>query len=370
MSPQGELLDRADRYARLLILGQTMSGSQDASKGGGKAFGEVEGDVKKKRIEAAGRYACRVLNTQIIPSILTLNYGDADEAPKIVLIADSPAGSGQAATFKTLADAGVRIGQAYVRKLFEIPEPAEDEETIGGESEEEAEPMGMSFADDDDEELSALAAAAGRKKGDPFRGNQYTGGIHVTLPDEHWKGDREVMRIRARETMKGFTPVQHPKLGEVTFSADGRGETLSRQQNAHEFQSVQALPALIPKCKVVGFSADNRGRPDVRGYHELEGGLKIGKTSYRVQVLIKESTDGTRTLHQFCLHCLRHKHGPVKASATGPTLDATFRRNPGPGGESTFAEDANAVKALAQIAAIEDDAGFASALRDFIATHP
>ena len=49
-SPQGELLDRADRYARLLLLGQTMSGSQDASKGGGKAFGSVESDVKTQRI--------------------------------------------------------------------------------------------------------------------------------------------------------------------------------------------------------------------------------------------------------------------------------------------------------------------------------
>lgn len=133
---QGELLDRADRYARLLILGQTLSGSQDASKGGGKAFGAVEADVKQKRIEAAGRYACRVLNTQLIPSILTLNYGDADEAPTIKLLSDVPAGKEKAETFKTLADAGVQIGQDFVRSVFDIPKPLADEETIGATAEE------------------------------------------------------------------------------------------------------------------------------------------------------------------------------------------------------------------------------------------
>src|SRR5581483_6990517 len=85
-SPQGELLDRADRYARLLILGQTMSGSQSATKGGGKAFGSVEKDVKQDRIEAAGKFACAVLNGQLIPSILTLTYGDGALLPECRLL--------------------------------------------------------------------------------------------------------------------------------------------------------------------------------------------------------------------------------------------------------------------------------------------
>ncbi len=139
-SPQGELLDRADRYARLLILGQTMSGSQDSSKGGGKAFGAVESDVKAKRIEAAGRYACRVINTQLIPSILTLNYGDADQAPQMRMLEDEEVGPDQATTYKTLADAGLKIGASYLRKVFDIPEPQADEETIGGQAEPDSSP--------------------------------------------------------------------------------------------------------------------------------------------------------------------------------------------------------------------------------------
>lgn len=131
-SPQGELLDRADRYARLLVLGQTMSGSQDASKGGGKAFGAVESDVKTQRIDAAGRYACRVLNTQLIPSVLMLNYGDASEAPRVRLLEDEEGDSTEAERDMKLAQGGLKIPVSFLRKKYGLPAPSKDEETIGG----------------------------------------------------------------------------------------------------------------------------------------------------------------------------------------------------------------------------------------------
>jgi len=135
-SPQGELLDRADRYARLIILGQTMSGGQDSSKGGGKAFGEVESEVKAKRINAAAKYACGVLNAQFIPSIITLNYGDADEAPCVRLLEDEESDLNQAQRDKTLADAGLEIPKSFLRKKYGLPAPSADEESIGGKVEE------------------------------------------------------------------------------------------------------------------------------------------------------------------------------------------------------------------------------------------
>jgi phage gp29-like protein len=137
-SPQGELLDRADRYARLLILGQTMSGSQDASKGGGKAFGAVESNVKAQRIDAAGRYACRVINTQLIPSILTLNYGDADEAPKVRLLEDEEAGLTEAQRDMALAKGGLKIPTSFLRKKYSLPAPSDDEEVLGGTGEDKS----------------------------------------------------------------------------------------------------------------------------------------------------------------------------------------------------------------------------------------
>lgn len=134
-SPQGELLDRADRYARLVLLGQTMSGGQDASKGGGKAFGSVESEVKARRVNAAAKYACGVLNGQLIPSILMLNYGDAEEAPVARLLEETEGDLEAAQRDRALAEAGLEIPKSFLRKKYALPAPSEGEEVIGGRDE-------------------------------------------------------------------------------------------------------------------------------------------------------------------------------------------------------------------------------------------
>ena len=129
-SPQGELLDRADRYARLLLLGQTMSGSQDASKGGGKAFGAVESKVKDERMEAAGKYACGVINNQLIPSILVLNYGDADEPPCVCLADETEAGVDDAQRDSILAGI-MSLSVSQLREKYSLREPADEKDATG-----------------------------------------------------------------------------------------------------------------------------------------------------------------------------------------------------------------------------------------------
>jgi phage gp29-like protein len=133
-SPQADLLDRADRYARMLILGQTMSGSQDSSKGGGKAFGSVEANVKTARIDAAAKYACKVLNGQLIPSIIELNYGNRDECPSVSMITDADAGKEEADRDKVLSEM-MPIPLSYLRQKYNIPEPAAGEETTKAKAE-------------------------------------------------------------------------------------------------------------------------------------------------------------------------------------------------------------------------------------------
>lgn len=127
-SPQGELLDRADRYARMLILGQTMSGSQDSSKGGGKAFGSVEADVKNARTDACAKYVCETLNCQLVPSILELNYGDAEECPQMSLVPDREAGAEEAKRDESLAKL-MPIPLSHLRSKYNVPEAGKDEET-------------------------------------------------------------------------------------------------------------------------------------------------------------------------------------------------------------------------------------------------
>lgn len=127
-SPQGDLLDRADRYARMLILGQTMSGSQDSSKGGGKAFGSVEADVKAARIDACAKYVCEAFNSQLITSILELNYGDAAECPQMSLVPDREAGAEEATRDEALARL-MPIPLSHLRSKYNVPEAGKGEET-------------------------------------------------------------------------------------------------------------------------------------------------------------------------------------------------------------------------------------------------
>lgn len=130
-SPQGEILDRADRYARLLILGQTMTGTQGTTgKGGGQAFGAVEKGVKEDRIDAAGKFVATIINNQLIKSILTLNYGDDSQAPEMRFLEDEEGDLVSAQRDKLLSDAGLEIGVDFVRKKYGIPEPAQDEEVL------------------------------------------------------------------------------------------------------------------------------------------------------------------------------------------------------------------------------------------------
>lgn len=185
-SPQGEMLDRADRYARLLLLGQTMSGSQDSSKGGGKAFGAVESKVKDERMDAAGKYACAVLNNQLIPSILILNYGDADEAPCVCLADETEAGADDAQRDSILAGF-MPLSVSQLREKYSMRKPADEEDAtkpsskgeVPSSKEEPAEPEEepeMPDADEiediDPEELEAKLAALAAEEDDALFAKQ------------------------------------------------------------------------------------------------------------------------------------------------------------------------------------------------------
>ena len=132
-SPQAFLFEFADRQKRKVILGQTMSGgSGTTGKGGGQAFGEVEADVKSDRIDAGAKFVCNILNRQLLPAILKVNYGDADSCPTVRMLEDDEGTLTDAQRDQVLANAGLKIGVNFLRKKYDLPAPAEGEETIGG----------------------------------------------------------------------------------------------------------------------------------------------------------------------------------------------------------------------------------------------
>jgi phage gp29-like protein len=137
-SPQAFLFNFADSQKRKVILRQTMTGGSHDSmgKGGGKAFGEVEKDKTEQCIQSGANYVASVLNTQLIPYILAVNYpgdGAQDEAPACKLIDDDTGDLAEAQTLQVVAQL-VDVPETYIRRRFAIPKPGPDDRVAGTEA--------------------------------------------------------------------------------------------------------------------------------------------------------------------------------------------------------------------------------------------
>jgi len=148
-APQCDVLDRADKQCDLLVLGQTLTTDTGGmGKGGGsKALGQVHAGVKEEIVTAAAKYVKGVLETQLFPSIIRLNYGspsfsssssssssiDNLEIPCIELRSEKEEDLVQSAqVIATLAQAGAGkvIGLDWIGKKFGIPKPDDGEGTL------------------------------------------------------------------------------------------------------------------------------------------------------------------------------------------------------------------------------------------------
>jgi hypothetical protein len=124
-------MDRADHYARSLILGQTMSGRTMLTSGrGGQAFGTVEAQLKQDRLQAAADFVADIFNEQIIPSIIRINYGDEEELPVCRFLQQNEGTYQDAQRDQILVNMGVPIPVSHIRKKYSIPEPEGDEEIL------------------------------------------------------------------------------------------------------------------------------------------------------------------------------------------------------------------------------------------------
>jgi hypothetical protein len=165
------------------------------------------------------------------------------------------------------------------------------------------------------ERISAKALAAGlASRREALANADESGGRWVTIrgnavfiEDEGWTGTPKDLHKRAAGIMKGFKSVEHPTLGEVLFTSQGRKKTLFDKRTSHEFQSVKALPVLVSRGKIVSTQADRKGRQDISKFYKLEHDLEIGKTRYRAEVTIKEAQDGRKSTNRFYLHRIHPK---------------------------------------------------------------
>lgn len=128
-SPQESIVDRADKYCDLLVLGQTLT--TDAADRGTQALGNVHERVRGDVMLSAANWVTGILNSQLVPAILTLNYGDTELGPEIEAKPKREEDKlALAQRDEILARIGLRLPEKFMYERHHVPIPAPDEPTV------------------------------------------------------------------------------------------------------------------------------------------------------------------------------------------------------------------------------------------------
>lgn len=132
-NPQLILQELADQACDLLILGQTLSGTSTAT-GLGSGTATLHGEVRREVITGAAQWVADVLNYQLVPALVEINFGSgADPADLPVIAPDLSSPSDpreEAERLEILVRAGLRIPLKWAHESQGIPEPQEGDEVL------------------------------------------------------------------------------------------------------------------------------------------------------------------------------------------------------------------------------------------------
>jgi phage gp29-like protein len=132
--PQERLLELADKVCDILLLGQTLT--TEVGTSGSRALGGVHKEVLNEIIESSALWACKIINTQLIPGIIRFNFGDKEplELPILDPVMKNPIDLLQTAhAFQVLFGRGpgqmgipVKKEEIYDRLEFSVPDENAD----------------------------------------------------------------------------------------------------------------------------------------------------------------------------------------------------------------------------------------------------
>ena len=134
-NPQAYILQLADTACDLLVLGQTLTSSVGAG-GGSRALGDVHQAIRADVIDSAAQWLAEVLNEQLIPAIVSLNYGDLDEDSALPWFQPARKSTKDskvtAETLQIVLASGIPITRSQVYELLDLTQPAPGDPVFGG----------------------------------------------------------------------------------------------------------------------------------------------------------------------------------------------------------------------------------------------
>ena len=134
-NPQVVIQEMADKACDLLILGQELSGGAHAA-GLGSGNANLQGDVRQDRIREAAQWCADLLNYQLVPALLRVNYGDVTEPPLVVPDTDEEHDAlKEAQRDQVLLNSGMALPRDWFYQRHGVPVPLDDEAVIGGKPE-------------------------------------------------------------------------------------------------------------------------------------------------------------------------------------------------------------------------------------------
>lgn len=127
--PQKALIDMADTQCDIFMLGQTLTTS--AGDKGSQALGNVHNGVKQDVIEGICDHVEDVLNRQLVPAIMELNYGDRENLPSFnAAFERGQDEKAMAERDEILLRAGAKFSTKWFNERHDLPQPESEEDTF------------------------------------------------------------------------------------------------------------------------------------------------------------------------------------------------------------------------------------------------
>ena len=144
--PTERLMYLAERACDLIFLGQTLTSSEGSS--GSYALGNVHREVELDLYENYAAYVIDVINNQLIPAIIELNWGNSEELPFLEVELNRPEKDKQIVERdKTLfVDMGLPVSKQWLYERHKVPAPGPSEDLFTPNLKQENSPLSANSA--------------------------------------------------------------------------------------------------------------------------------------------------------------------------------------------------------------------------------